>query len=88
VAFVILQVADIALPGLGLPEWTITLILALTVLGFPIAIILAWAFEMTPDGVRKTEDAKPGEITEIVSAPASKRWPAGVLTMIDARAED
>ncbi len=82
VAFVILQVADIALPGLGLPEWTITLILALTFLGFPIAIVLAWAFELTPDGVRKTEDAKPGEITEIVFAPASKRWPAGVLALV------
>jgi TolB-like protein len=82
VAFVILQVADIALPGLGLPEWTITLILALTVLGFPIAIILAWAFEMTPDGVKKTEDAGPGEITEIISAPAAKRWPAGLLALV------
>ena len=74
VAFVILQIADIALPGLGLPEWTITFILVLTMLGFPIAIVLAWAFEMTPDGVKKTGDAKPGEITQIVSAPAGSRW--------------
>lgn len=78
VAFVILQIADIALPGLGLPEWTITFILVLTMLGFPIAIVLAWAFEMTPDGVKKTGDAKPGEITQIVSAPAGSRWPVGL----------
>ncbi len=78
VAFVILQIADIALPGLGLPEWTITLILVLTLLGFPIAIVLAWAFEMTPSGVKKTEDAAPGEITEIVSAPPASRWPVGL----------
>ncbi len=78
VAFVILQVADIALPGLGLPEWTITLILVLTLLGFPLAIVLAWAFEMTPDGVKKTGDAAPGEITQIVSAPAGSRWPVGL----------
>ena len=78
VAFVILQIADIALPGLGLPEWTITLILVLTLLGFPLAIVLAWAFEMTPDGVKKTGDAAPGEITQIVSAPAGSRWPVGL----------
>ena len=78
VAFVILQIADIALPGLGLPEWTITFILVLTLLGFPIAIVLAWAFEMTPDGVKKTGDATPGEITQIVSAPAGSRWPVGL----------
>jgi TolB-like protein/Flp pilus assembly protein TadD len=78
VAFVILQVADIALPGLGLPEWTITLILALTLLGFPFAILLAWAFDMTPEGVRRTEGAQPGEITQIVAAPAGKRWPVGL----------
>ena len=78
VAFVVLQVADIALPGLGLPEWTITLILAFTVLGFPIAIVLAWAFDMTPEGMQRTEKAAPGEITQIVAAPAGKRWPVGL----------
>ena len=78
VAFVILQIADIALPGLGLPEWTITLILLLTLLGFPIAIVLAWAFEMTPEGVQRTEEAEPGEITQIVSAPPASRWPVGL----------
>ena len=78
VAFVVLQVADIALPGLGLPEWTITLILAFTILGFPIAIVLAWAFDMTPEGMQRTEKAAPGEITQIVAAPAGKRWPVGL----------
>jgi len=82
VAFVVLQVADIAFPGLGLPEWTITLVLALTLAGFPVAVVLAWALEMTPEGVKKTEDATPGEITEIISAPAARRWPAGLLALL------
>ena len=82
VAFVILQVADIALPGLGLPEWTITLILALTLLGFPFAIVLAWAFDMTPEGMQRTADATPAELTQIIAAPASQRWPAGVLALV------
>ena len=82
VAFVILQVADIALPGLGLPEWTITLILTLTLLGFPFAIVLAWAFDMTPEGMQRTADATPAELTQIIAAPASQRWPAGVLALV------
>jgi len=55
VAFVIWQAAEIALPALHLPEWTLTLVVVLTLLGFPIALLLAWAFEITPDGVRRTE---------------------------------
>jgi len=42
VAFAILQVADIAFPLLSLPEWTVTFVLALSLVGFPIAIVLAW----------------------------------------------
>jgi TolB-like protein len=86
VAFVVLQVADIALPGLGLPEWTITFILALALLGFPLVIVLAWAFESTPEGIRRTEEAAPDELRAIIAAPASQRWPAGVAALIGATA--
>ncbi len=78
VAFGILQVADIAFPLLGLPEWTITLVLLLSLLGFPIAIVLAWAFEQTPDGLKRTVDAPEHEIAELATAPAGQRWPVGV----------
>ena len=82
VSFVVLQVADIAFPGLGLPEWTITLVLALTLVGFPIALVLAWALEMTPEGVRKTDKAEPGEIEQIIAASPRRRWPSGVLALL------
>lgn len=78
VAFGILQVADIAFPLLGLPEWTITLVLLLSLLGFPVAIVLAWAFEQTPEGLKRTVDAPEYEIAELASAPAGQRWPVGV----------
>ncbi len=58
VSWLIVQVIDIAFPRLGLPDWTITLVLVLLLIGFPVAVILAWAFELTPEGVTKTEDAK------------------------------
>jgi adenylate cyclase len=53
-AFVILQAADIMLPRLGVPEWAMSLVVVLVVLGFPLALVLAWALELTPDGVRVT----------------------------------
>jgi len=81
VAFVILQVADLAIDPLGLPEWTMTFILFFALVGFPIAIVLAWAFESTPDGMKRTEAAAPEVIQEIVAQPASRRWPAGLLAL-------
>lgn len=60
-AFVVVQVADLTFVRLGLPTWTVTLVIVLSALGFPIALVLAWAFEVTPDGVRRTEDAPAGE---------------------------
>ncbi len=81
VAFVVLQVADLAIGPLGLPEWTMTFILFFALAGFPIAIVLAWAFESTPDGMKRTAEAAPEEIQQIVAQPASRRWPAGLLAL-------
>jgi TolB-like protein/Flp pilus assembly protein TadD len=55
VTFVIWQAAEIAFPALRLPDWSLTLVVVLTLLGFPIAIVLAWAFEISPQGVKRTE---------------------------------
>ena len=41
---------------LRLPEWTATFVAVLLMIGFPVALILAWAFELTPDGVKKEKD--------------------------------
>ncbi|MEK6254422.1 MAG: tetratricopeptide repeat protein [Gemmatimonadales bacterium] len=82
VGFVLLQLVDLAVPALLLPEWTYRLVALFLLLGFPVAIVLAWALEMTPEGVRRTVEAAPGELTEIIAAPASKRWPAGVLALV------
>ena len=81
-AFVVLQVADLAFPLLGLPDWTVRLVLVLSMLGLPIAMVLAWAFDQTPNGLVRTEEASESEIEEIVSAPARQRWPAGLLAVV------
>jgi TolB-like protein len=60
-AFVVLQAADIMLPRLAVPDWAMTLVVVFAVLGFPIAVVLGWALEVTPDGVKVTRprDAMP-----------------------------
>jgi TolB-like protein/Tfp pilus assembly protein PilF len=52
VAWIVMQVADTAAPALHLPDWTVTFITLFLLLGFPIAIFLAWAFELTPEGIK------------------------------------
>ena len=78
VAFGVLQVADPLAGALELPNMFLRLVVAVLLLGFPIALVLAWAFDLTPEGVRKTESASPGELEAIVAQPASRRWPAGL----------
>ncbi|HSM08449.1 MAG TPA: tetratricopeptide repeat protein [Gemmatimonadota bacterium] len=82
VSFGLIQVADPLAGILRLPESFLPFVVGLLLLGFPLALVLAWAFEVTPDGVRRTEMAAPGEIERIVAQPFSKRWPAGLLALV------
>jgi TolB-like protein len=68
-AFAVLQAADIMLPQMGVPPWALSLVVALVVLGFPIALVLGWALEVTPDGIRRTE-ATPAAQVEEAATPA------------------
>ena len=51
-AWLLIQVVDALFPMLRLPEWTATLVAVLLLIGFPIALIFAWAFELTPEGLK------------------------------------
>ncbi|HUG99100.1 MAG TPA: tetratricopeptide repeat protein [Gammaproteobacteria bacterium] len=57
--WLLMQVVDIMFPSLGLPPWTMTLVVSLLILGFPIALVLAWALELTPEGIRRAGEALP-----------------------------
>ena len=54
-AFIIMEAVDIMLPRLGLPDWTVTFVIILLVIGLPVAFVLSWVFDITPQGVVKTE---------------------------------
>lgn len=56
VGWLLLQAADILLDNFGAPEWVFKSFAALLILGLPLALFLAWAFELTPEGVKRTED--------------------------------
>jgi adenylate cyclase len=55
-------------PVFDVPNWAIRIIVLLIILGFPVAVVLAWAFELTPEGLKRTEDVDP-----IVAARAPKK---------------
>jgi adenylate cyclase len=58
-AFAVLQAADILVPALHLPPWTVTFVVVLLALGLPVALALAWVLELTPDGIRVTASGMP-----------------------------
>ena len=61
VAWLLMQIASQIFPFFEIPNWAVRLVVLLLVIGFPVAVILAWAFELTPEGIKLTEvaDAEP-----------------------------
>jgi serine/threonine-protein kinase len=51
-----MQVVDVMFPALNIPAWVTSLVAALLLIGFPFAVIFAWAFELTPDGIKREKD--------------------------------
>ena len=65
VAWVVMQIGDVAFEGLGLPQWSLSLLIILVLLGFPLALVLAWAYELTPQGIRKDPAGDIESLTEV-----------------------
>src|SRR5438046_1350690 len=61
VAWLLIQVATQVFPFFEVPNWAVRLVVLLIIIGFPIALVIAWAFELTPEGLKRTEvaDAAP-----------------------------
>src|SRR4051812_36012544 len=51
------------LPVFDIPNWAVRLLVVLLILGFPVALVLSWAFEITPEGIKRTEDVDPAHAT-------------------------
>ena len=58
VAWLLIQVATQVSPFFEIPNWAVRLVVLAVIAGFPIALIIAWAFELTPEGLNRPEDAE------------------------------
>ncbi|HYR23210.1 MAG TPA: tetratricopeptide repeat protein [Chthoniobacterales bacterium] len=62
VGWLVIQVTATIVPALHLPDGLTTAVVVLTLVGFPVALVIAWAFEMTPEGMKRTENVSPDEV--------------------------
>src|SRR2546423_1856103 len=62
IAWLLIQAASILLPTFEAPAWLMKAFVVLLAAGFVVALVIAWAFEMTPEGMKRTEDVGPNEV--------------------------
>src|SRR5882762_6096112 len=75
VGWLVVQISSTVLPTFHAPEWVVQTLVVLVALGFPIALVLAWAFELTPEGIKRTEDVAPFDVRSGQVLAASGRQP-------------
>src|SRR6476620_2589671 len=61
VAWLLIQAASILFPTFEAPAWVMKVFVAVIVLGFPIALVFSWVFEITPEGIKREEEVTPNE---------------------------
>src|SRR6184192_1989650 len=76
VGWLIAQIATQIFPFLEIPNWVVRLIIVLIAIGFPIALVIAWAFETTPEGIKRTE------VADAMPAAASRKKHAWIFVVI------
>ena len=81
VAWLLIQVADIVFPAATLPAWTVTFVTLALVLGFPVAVLLAWAYELTPEGVKSSETVSLSESTRGITGQRLNLAIIGLLAL-------
>ncbi len=61
VAWLLIEVSSVVLPTFDAPRWIAQTVTFLLIIGFPVALLLAWAYEMTPEGIKAAADVKPSD---------------------------
>ena len=81
VAWLVIQIAATTFPSLSIPEWALSLVTMCVILGFPISIVLAWAFELTPEGIKTTKVARDehSETADRTHVQSKRNWLAYVV---------
>ena len=71
VGWLMVQIATQVFPFLEIPNWVVRLVIVLVTAGFPIALVIAWAFELTPEGIKRTEDV---DLAASARQPRKHAW--------------
>ena len=77
----ILQLADVVLENIGAPEWVMQTVMMVLAAGLPLAVIFAWAFEMTPEGIKKEKDVDRTQSITSTTGRKLDRMIIGILTV-------
>ena len=66
VGWVLIEVSSVIAPAMNLPDWATSLVVFFVILGFPLALVLSWAYEITPDGMKRSHEVPaPESITHV-----------------------
>jgi len=82
VAWLVMQVADVVINNIGAPDWLFETILLVLGIGFPIVLVFAWAFEMTPEGIKKEKDVDRSRSITPTTGRKLDRMIIGVLVVV------
>ena len=74
VAFAVVEAAWLLVPYLGLPEWSRRVVLGTVVIGFPLAVVLAWTYDLTASGIVKTPDELGPDAPDPSHPPLARSW--------------
>jgi len=83
VAWLLMQIASQIFPFFEIPNWAVRLVVLLLVIGFPVALILAWAFELTPEGIKRADDV---DLSKSITHKTSHKllWITAVVAIVAA----
>ncbi len=81
-AWFLLQLADVVLGNIGAPVWVFKVILLMLGIGLPVAVLLAWAYELTPDGLKKEKDIDRSQSITSVTGKKLEYFTIGVLSLV------
>lgn len=77
--WVVVQVTETAAPALNLPDWTLSFVMWIGIIGFPFALFFAWAYELTPDGIQRETDI---EHSESLAAQTGRKLDVALVTLL------
>jgi TolB-like protein len=80
-AWFALQLADVVLENINAPDWVMQAVMMVLAIGLPVVVLLAWAFEMTPEGIKKEKDVDRSQSITSVTGRKLDRMIIGILTV-------